>query len=174
MEGQDLAWLAQVYVRTTAVEIGSCEGRSACYILDALADLRREAVLHCVDLWELGQGSTPPKHSTPKAYARFKKNLTALKLWEHAVPHKGLSSDIAAEWGSQIDMLFIDGSHQYEYVRQDYEMWSPFVRIGGVLAFHDANQEDVGRVILELPIERWARLPLSGGRIAAYTRRGTP
>lgn len=36
-----------------------------------------------------------------------------------------------------IDCLFIDGDHTYDGVRQDYEMYSPLVRRGGLIAFHD-------------------------------------
>lgn len=38
---------------------------------------------------------------------------------------------------SQIDFLFIDGDHTYQGVKQDFEMYSPLVRKGGVIAFHD-------------------------------------
>ena len=39
--------------------------------------------------------------------------------------------------GSELDFLFIDGDHSYEGVKQDFEMYSPLVRPGGVIAFHD-------------------------------------
>jgi predicted O-methyltransferase YrrM len=39
--------------------------------------------------------------------------------------------------GSQLDLLFIDGDHTYEGVRKDFEMYSPLVRPGGLIAFHD-------------------------------------
>jgi cephalosporin hydroxylase len=35
------------------------------------------------------------------------------------------------------DFLYIDGDHTYDGVRLDYEMYSPLVREGGVIAFHD-------------------------------------
>ena len=41
--------------------------------------------------------------------------------------------------GKQIDFLFVDGDHTYEGVKQDYEMYSPLVRKGGYIAFHDIN-----------------------------------
>jgi predicted O-methyltransferase YrrM len=37
----------------------------------------------------------------------------------------------------RLDFLFIDGDHRYAGVKQDYEDYSPFVRSGGVIAFHD-------------------------------------
>jgi len=39
--------------------------------------------------------------------------------------------------GRQIDFLFIDGDHSYEGVKMDFEMYSPLVRSGGLVAFHD-------------------------------------
>jgi len=39
--------------------------------------------------------------------------------------------------GKKIDLLFIDGDHTYEGVKQDWEMYSPFVAEGGIVVFHD-------------------------------------
>jgi predicted O-methyltransferase YrrM len=36
-----------------------------------------------------------------------------------------------------LDFLFIDGDHTYDGVRTDFEMYAPFVRNGGIVAFHD-------------------------------------
>lgn len=37
----------------------------------------------------------------------------------------------------QVDFLYIDGDHSYEGVKKDYEMYSPLVREGGLIALHD-------------------------------------
>lgn len=37
----------------------------------------------------------------------------------------------------RLDLLFIDGDHTYDGVRQDYEMYRSLVRSGGLIAFHD-------------------------------------
>lgn len=39
--------------------------------------------------------------------------------------------------GREIDYLFIDGDHSDAGVRQDFATFSPLVRKGGVIAFHD-------------------------------------
>lgn len=39
--------------------------------------------------------------------------------------------------GRQLDLLFVDGDHSYMGVRTDFEMYAPFVRPGGIIAFHD-------------------------------------
>jgi cephalosporin hydroxylase len=41
----------------------------------------------------------------------------------------------------EIDFLFIDGDHREEAVRRDFENYSPLVRDGGVIAFHDIAYE---------------------------------
>jgi len=38
---------------------------------------------------------------------------------------------------SQLDLLFIDGDHSYEGVKQDFDMYGELVRPGGMIAFHD-------------------------------------
>ncbi len=37
----------------------------------------------------------------------------------------------------EIDILFIDGDHTIEGVAKDYEAYAPFVKEGGIIAFHD-------------------------------------
>jgi len=41
--------------------------------------------------------------------------------------------------GERLDFLFIDGDHQYEHVKRDFELYSPMVRDGGIVAFHDVE-----------------------------------
>lgn len=41
--------------------------------------------------------------------------------------------------GKKIDFLFIDGEHSYKASKKDFEMYSPLVRKGGIIAFHDIN-----------------------------------
>ena len=39
--------------------------------------------------------------------------------------------------GQRFDMLFIDGDHSYEGVKQDHKEYKSLVRDGGLIAFHD-------------------------------------
>lgn len=41
--------------------------------------------------------------------------------------------------GRPIDFLFIDGDHTWEGVSADFRLYSPLVRSGGIVAFHDIN-----------------------------------
>lgn len=52
--------------------------------------------------------------------------------------HPGTHSHLQAVLnGRQIDMLFIDGDHTLDGVRQDYDWYAPLVRTGGIIALHD-------------------------------------
>jgi predicted O-methyltransferase YrrM len=44
---------------------------------------------------------------------------------------------IEARVDGPFDLLLIDGDHSYEGVKQDWEMYSPLVSPGGLVAFHD-------------------------------------
>ena len=38
---------------------------------------------------------------------------------------------------NELDYLFIDGDHSYNGVKQDFDNYSPMVRDGGIIVFHD-------------------------------------
>lgn len=55
--------------------------------------------------------------------------------------------------GDLFDVAFIDGDHSYEGVRQDWLLWSPLVREGGLVAFHDTWPDSA--VNTEPGVARW-------------------
>ncbi len=44
----------------------------------------------------------------------------------------------------RIDTLFIDGSHDYQSVLEDWQGWSPFLVKGSYVLFHDYSQSSPG------------------------------
>lgn len=48
------------------------------------------------------------------------------------------------------DLLFIDADHTYESVKKDFEIWSPLVRRGGWIAFHDIDPEHVDQHLCQV------------------------
>lgn len=56
--------------------------------------------------------------------------------------------------GHELDFLFIDGDHSYEGVREDFMMYSPLVREGGLIAFHDIADSGGSREVHRL----WSEL----------------
>lgn len=39
--------------------------------------------------------------------------------------------------GQPLDVLYLDGDHSYEGVKSDFDLYSPLVRAGGLIVFHD-------------------------------------
>jgi hypothetical protein len=46
-----------------------------------------------------------------------------------------------------LDLVFIDGDHSYESVKQDIALWEPKVRPGGIIAGHDYCYQHFPQVI---------------------------
>ena len=124
VEGQRLAELA----RGTVVEIGTAGGRSTSYILEG-----SPSHVVCVDPW--------PDDGDYNDFVSWSRG--------RVTPFRGTSETLARWWEGPIDLLYIDGSHDYEDVRTDYLAWSPFVAPGGWIGFHDSQWRDVQRVIRE-------------------------
>lgn len=64
--------------------------------------------------------------------------------------------------GRRLDLLFIDGDHTFGGVKSDFELYSVFVRPGGVVAFHDIRP---GLREIGVEVDRfWREYPLRGER----------
>src|SRR2546421_5953781 len=48
------------------------------------------------------------------------------------------SERAGSEWQREIDFLFIDADHSFAAVIRDWELWTPCLREGGLVALHDA------------------------------------
>ena len=67
----------------------------------------------------------------------FRKTIDDFDLGNTVVPVVGRSEVIGRAWNTQLSLIFIDGSHAYESVLNDYQIWAKHVLPGGYLVFHD-------------------------------------
>jgi hypothetical protein len=138
MTEPELRWLAfEASRHKVVVEIGSYMGRSGRCLGDNAA-----GVVYCVDHWEGPPEINPPPHPKETLYPTFLENLKDL-VGRKVFPVKKASLDAAANWDKmgfpRPDMVFIDGSHDYENVRKDVEAWSKLLVQGGLLSGHDSH-----------------------------------
>lgn len=68
---------------------------------------------------------------------RFSENAYVINTDSHAIETKVAVSNILKD--QKLDFIFIDGDHSYYGVKKDFEMYSPFLKKGGYVAFHDIN-----------------------------------
>lgn len=138
---------------TKILEIGSFEGKSACFLIDYLAKIY-DIELHCIDTWEGGiehkDGGTVQQNMSD-VESRFCHNIKVAK--DNAANqvsiqiHKGYSDIKLANLISQgfknyFDVIYIDGSHQAPDVLTDAVFSFKLLKVGGLLIFDDYLWEE--------------------------------
>ena len=67
----------------------------------------------------------------------FRKTISDFELENIVIPIVGRSATIGNVWKTALSLIFIDGSHAYEAVLSDYDIWAKNLIVGGYLLFHD-------------------------------------
>ena len=67
----------------------------------------------------------------------FRKTIHDFDLGNAVIPVIGRSDVIGHAWNTPLGLIFIDGSHAYESVLNDYQIWAKHIIPGGYLVFHD-------------------------------------
>ncbi len=71
-------------------------------------------------------------------------------LADYATIIRSYSVDAAERYrDTEFVFAFIDGDHSYEGCKSDFNAWSPLIKSGGWMAFHDVDQPAVKQVIDE-------------------------
>lgn len=143
------------------VEVGSWMGASTCFIAGGLKGPRAKifAVDNFAGLSTCGEDAAWYNRHFQKLGSNstleiFRKNFADLGFASRAEPvvsdSLAAAQTLAAKRGA-IDFVFIDGDHSYEGCSKDIVAWAPFVKRGGVMAFHDfgSRAHGVTRAIFE-------------------------
>ncbi|GAH75468.1 unnamed protein product, partial [marine sediment metagenome] len=72
-------------------------------------------------------------------FEEFKRNMHSLGIDDIVVPIRATSAEAAKGWNKPVEHIFIDGAHEEELVRQDFDMWYPHIVDGGMIAMHDTT-----------------------------------
>lgn len=116
------------------LEIGTASGGTL-FLWCRLASA--DATIISIDLpgGPFGGGYPEWRISFYKKMARGKQTLELLRQNSH--DPATLRDVMRILNGHEVDFLFIDGDHTYEGVKSDFDMYSPLVKNGGIIAFHD-------------------------------------
>jgi predicted O-methyltransferase YrrM len=128
------------------VELGSWQGKSSVLLAAGLSG-KHNPRLVCIDPFGEDENSRyqtefyGPVISTMRLSLEeiFCRNIRRCGLTHIVQPIKAYSFDAVRNWREPIDILFIDASHEYESVHRDLLLWSPFVKLGGIVALHDVS-----------------------------------
>lgn len=143
------------------VEIGSYCGKSSIYLGSAAQENR--TALFAVDHHRGSEENQPgwqwhdpamvdPEVGLIDTLPVFRRTIIDAGLEQSVIAIVGDSHVVAKHWSSPCALVFIDGGHGSEPAHRDFEMWSPHVATGGVLAIHDVfpDPADGGRPPYEI------------------------
>lgn len=131
------------------VEIGSYEGEST----EIFAQEFPFATIYAIDPWVNGYDNLDPTSNADmiKVEQNFDKRI---KYYENIIKIKDFSTNVIIE---NVDMIYIDGNHQYEFVKNDIIHWSKYLKDNGIYSGHDYYENDkyphvagVKKAILEM------------------------
>lgn len=142
-------------------EIGVAQGDSALAFFE-----HGVRFMYLVDPWAPYEGCL--EQHNPNDY---KTAMDRLSPYAGRHAHLRMKSEDAAQYIPPIlDFVFIDGNHQYEYVKRDLELYWPLIKHGGIMCGHDytdnADTCQVMRAVtefrnehgidgIELPLPSW-------------------
>ena len=139
-------WLLNRINPQLTVELGVDYGYSAFFL--ALNNKKNKVIgIDCFDI---------SKHSSRKDddYQFVMDIKEKLKL-DNLEIIKGYFDDVAKTWDKEINLLHIDGLHDYDNCKNDCDTWAPLLKENGVILFHDtiSAPDGVGLFFsqLELP-----------------------
>jgi predicted O-methyltransferase YrrM len=124
-------------------EIGSYLGASSVCIA---AGIDKSSRLYCIDTWQndnmiyLQSDRSSSALNSQDTFKRFLKNVDC--VLDRIVTIRAWSSDAVTYFETQnisLDMLFIDGDHEYSGVKSDWDNYNKILKPGSYVIFHDTG-----------------------------------
>lgn len=116
------------------LEIGSFEGRSACWLLEHVLT-GEDASLDCVDTFEGSMEHEIDQIGTLGLLDRFYENI---KPWKTRVTvHIGRSETVLPGLDKSFDVIYVDGSHTARDTLTDAVLAWRLLKVGGLMIFDD-------------------------------------
>jgi hypothetical protein len=132
------------------VEIGSWKGKSTICLAEGAraGSIDRPVKIYAVDP-HFGAPEQREKYGgRVDTFAEFLLNIEQSGNRDVVVPLKKTSAEASGLVNEPIELLFIDGAHEYEMVLKDFRIWSPRLLANGMIAFHDSKKRGPRRVIV--------------------------
>lgn len=119
----------------TIVELGSWRGKSTRYLAESIVKSGKSITVYAIDLW-------PSSYAGDEcdSFSEFKKNLNGFNFVIPKIMDSSEASQLFED-GSCF-AVFIDASHEYDYVLSDIKSWLP--KASHIIAGHDYSYAHLG------------------------------
>jgi predicted O-methyltransferase YrrM len=130
-------------------EIGVWKGKSSYVLANAIKD--KNGILYSIDPFN-GQGDDASTDTyndemsklSSTLFNNFKETMEKYELLDYITIYPTTSEEANKHFPEKsIDFLFIDGNHDYDAVKKDYNLWSPLIAKGGIIVLHDVKANHV-------------------------------
>ncbi len=132
------------------VEIGSFKGKSTIGVA-SIAQAYNLGPVVSIDPHNQPSQTDPDLPASGTSFDDFQSAIAAAGLQHQVEAHRAPSRVAAVGWNRPIRLLWIDGDHTYQGAKLDFDLFTPFLVEGAIVAFHDTLHEFEGpiRVFVE-------------------------
>lgn len=139
---------------TTYAEVGVEMAKTTSYLLKHCPTLTTVYAIDNYPIYELCSAKMQ----------KCRQRIAQKRLNDHRVRFIKETSETSSNLvPNNLDIVFIDANHRYEFVKQDIELWYPKLREGGILIGHDYSLRNFG--VVKAVHERFRYIYTSDDRI---------
>lgn len=132
----------EYYKPKNFIELGSHYGCSSFAVLQAIKDFEIETEFYAIDTWE--GDSLTVYGKTEHVYDSYKSiNDKIFQKQKSYMLRMTFDEAVQQFKDGSVNVIHIDGSHEYKDVKHDYEMWKNKMSKDGIMLFHDISADKV-------------------------------
>lgn len=146
------------------IEVGTWKGASAIQMANAVKHNNLSCTIYCIDTW-LGSTEFWTTHADtkerdlmlingyPSVYYQFLSNIVTLNLQDMIIPVPNTSANAAkilTFLEVKADLIYIDGSHEYDDVKADVTNYLKLLNPGGIMFGDDHGWPGVSTAVKEV------------------------
>jgi len=135
--------------KIVAIEIGILRGQNSKDMLRAL----NISKIYLIDPYERYEDYKRDSSSLILKSAEKEAKKTLNKYSDKIEWIKEYSEFAAKEIREKVDLIYIDGNHEYKYVKKDLEIYWNLLNRNGIISGHDIQMNSVSKAVLEFALK---------------------